>query len=54
VHRDAEVKFLSEFYGQFEGTMYQPMHAEAVMNVTRARALELAGLLDMQNEHGGH
>jgi uncharacterized protein YecT (DUF1311 family) len=52
-HRDAEVRFLGEFYAQFSGTMYQPMHASAVMNVTRARAIDLAHRLEMQTEHAG-
>jgi uncharacterized protein YecT (DUF1311 family) len=52
-HRDAEVRFLGEFYAQFQGTMYQPMHAAAVMKVTRARALDLIHRLELQNEHAG-
>jgi uncharacterized protein YecT (DUF1311 family) len=52
-HRDTEIRFLGEFYAQFSGTMYQPMYAAAVMNVTRARALDLTRRLELQSEHAG-
>ena len=49
--RDAQIAFINSCYDQYEGTMYQPMRASAIMEVTRARALDLAGRLDMHKEH---
>ena len=51
-YRDSQLKALEVFYGQLEGTMYRPMHAAAILAVTRARALELADLLEMDDLHG--
>ncbi|MEQ1861962.1 MAG: lysozyme inhibitor LprI family protein [Chthoniobacteraceae bacterium] len=53
VFRDAQLKFIGEFYGQFDGTMYRPMAAHAVMEVTRTRAIELHRRLGILREHGG-
>ena len=49
-YRDSQKKFLGEMYGQFQGTMYIPMQASAVMQITRARALELTHLLRVYEE----
>lgn len=52
-YRDDQVKFIGEFYTQFDGTMYRPMQVAAVMEVTRQRGLELTRILEMLEEHGG-
>jgi uncharacterized protein YecT (DUF1311 family) len=49
-YRDSQRKFLDEMYQQFQGTMYIPMHAAAVKEITRARALELTHLLETYEE----
>jgi uncharacterized protein YecT (DUF1311 family) len=49
-YRDSQTKFLDEMYQQFQGTMYIPMHAAAVKEITRARALELSHLLETYEE----
>jgi uncharacterized protein YecT (DUF1311 family) len=49
-YRDNQKKFLDEMYQQFQGTMYIPMHAAAVKEITRARALELTHLLEVYEE----
>lgn len=49
-YRDSQIKFLDELYSEFEGTMYIPMHAAAVKQITRARALELIHLLEIHGE----
>jgi uncharacterized protein YecT (DUF1311 family) len=50
-YRDAQIAFINSCYDQYEGTMYQPMRASAVMEVTRARALDLSRRLEMHKEH---
>ena len=52
-YRDAQYKFIAEFYGHFDGTMYIPMRSSAAMDITRARALELKHHLEVLEEHGG-
>lgn len=52
-YRDAQFKALDEFYGQFDGTMYIPMRADAGMTVIRTRAMELYHMLQTFEEHGG-
>ena len=49
--RDAQLKFIDACYAHYEGTMFIPMRASAVMEVTRARALDLLGRLKMHGEH---
>ena len=49
--RDTQIAFINSCYDQYEGTMHQPMRASAIMEVTRARALDLTGRLDMHKEH---
>lgn len=49
-YRDSQEKFLDELYREFQGTMFIPMHAAAVMKITRARALELTHLLEVHGE----
>ncbi|HWB06479.1 MAG TPA: lysozyme inhibitor LprI family protein [Verrucomicrobiales bacterium] len=50
-YRDAQVVFINSCYDQYEGTMYIPMRASAIMEVTRARALELLHRLEVHKEH---
>jgi uncharacterized protein YecT (DUF1311 family) len=52
-YREGQRKFLGELYQEFEGTMYIPMHAAAVKEITRARTLELTRLLEIHQEFGG-
>lgn len=49
-YRDAQIKYIQEFYGNFEGTMYIPMSAAAVMELTRHRAIQLYTQLELLNE----
>jgi uncharacterized protein YecT (DUF1311 family) len=49
-YRDSQIKFIGEFYGQFQGTMYAPMRAAAELEVTRQRALELGHRLEILKE----
>jgi uncharacterized protein YecT (DUF1311 family) len=49
-YRDSQRKCLTELYQQFQGTMFTPMHAAAVKEITRVRALELTHLLEMHEE----
>jgi uncharacterized protein YecT (DUF1311 family) len=46
--RDAEYEALDSAYGAMSGSMFQPMHAEAIANVTRDRARQLDSLLEAQ------
>ena len=46
--RDAEYQALNSAYGAMSGTMFQPMHAEALANITRDRAGQLDSLLEAQ------
>ncbi|MEZ5466294.1 MAG: lysozyme inhibitor LprI family protein [Lysobacterales bacterium] len=46
--RDAEYEALNSAYGAMSGTMFQPMHAEALANITRDRAGQLDSLLEAQ------
>ncbi len=50
-YRDTQIAFINACYDQYEGTMYQPMRASAIMEVTRARALDLTRRLEMHKEH---
>jgi uncharacterized protein YecT (DUF1311 family) len=50
-YRDAQIAFINSCYDQYEGTMFQPMRASAIMEVTRARALDLGKRLEMHKEH---
>lgn len=52
-YRDSQQKLLGELYQEFEGTMFVPMHAAAVKEITRKRALELTRLLEAHEEFGG-
>jgi len=52
-YRDEQLKFLSQLYSEFDGTMYIPMRAAAEMNITRSRALELSRQLEIYNDHSG-
>jgi uncharacterized protein YecT (DUF1311 family) len=51
VFRDAQIKFIDSCYDQYDGTMYIPMRASAIMEVTRARALDLTARLEVHKEH---
>lgn len=46
--RDAEIKALAAAYGAMSGSMFQPMHADAMANVTRDRVRQLDSLLEAQ------
>lgn len=50
VFRDAQIKSLVDTYGRMDGTMYIPMSASAVMEITRQRALFLQSLKDTLDE----
>lgn len=39
--RDLEVQWISVLYGKKEGTMFGPMAANDIMDITRRRAMEL-------------
>jgi uncharacterized protein YecT (DUF1311 family) len=52
-YRDTQLKFLGEFYSQFQGTMYRPMEAAAELEVTRQRALELTEKLETLKDEQG-
>lgn len=50
VYRDAQTKSLVETYGRMEGTMWIPMSASAVMNLTKERAQFLKSLKETISE----
>ncbi len=47
VFRDSEWKALEVIYGKMEGTMYRPLHAYAVMDLVKTRALALGRRVEM-------
>ncbi len=47
VFRDAQIKSIEETYGRMDGTMYIPMSASAVMELTKERALFLKSFRDV-------
>ena len=49
-YRDAQTKSIVETYGHMEGTMYIPMSASEVMELTKDRALFLKSLKEMISE----
>jgi uncharacterized protein YecT (DUF1311 family) len=49
-YRDSQQKLLLELYQEFQGTMFIPMHAAAVKEITRSRTLELTHLLEVYEE----
>jgi uncharacterized protein YecT (DUF1311 family) len=49
-YRDAQTKSIVETYGHMEGTMYIPMSASAVMEITKDRALFLKSLKELISE----
>ena len=49
-YRDAQTKSIVETYGHMDGTMYIPMSASAVMELTKDRALFLKSLKEMISE----
>ena len=50
VYRDAQIKSIVETYGHMDGTMYIPMSASAVMEITKDRALFLKSLKELVSE----
>lgn len=50
VYRDAQIKSIVETYGHMQGTMYIPMSASDVMELTKDRALFLKSLKQMISE----
>ena len=45
--RDAEIGTIGGVYAKTDGTMYRPMAANDVMTVTRDRAMQISGYLDV-------
>lgn len=50
VFRDAQIKSIVETYGHMQGTMYIPMSASAIMELTKSRALFLQSLKETISE----
>jgi len=50
VYRDAQIKSIVETYGHMDGTMYIPMSASDVMEITKDRALFLKSLKELISE----
>ena len=50
VYRDAQTKSIVETYGHMDGTMWIPMSASAVMELTKDRALFLKSLKEAISE----
>lgn len=46
-YKDLEIENIAEIYGSLEGTMYIPMRANAIMKITKKRALELKSYLTL-------
>ena len=44
--RDKEVASLTAFYEKMQGTMWSPIHAYSVMELTRQRAIDLSDLAE--------
>ncbi|MCX6160817.1 MAG: DUF1311 domain-containing protein [Ignavibacteriae bacterium] len=42
-YKEKEINFIDKMYSTKEGTMYIPMRAYSIMNITKTRALELEG-----------
>ena len=49
-YRDAQTKSIVETYGHMDGTMYIPMSASDVMELTKDRALFLKSLKELISE----
>jgi len=45
--RDADIKLIDSVYSKKEGTMYVPMVANSIMELTRKRALELKSYYEL-------
>lgn len=48
---DKELGFLDDYYSNFSGTMYVPMHAFEPIRITSERAQKLQDYLDFLEEH---
>jgi uncharacterized protein YecT (DUF1311 family) len=48
--RDKQIESYSITYGLMDGTMWTPIHAGAVMSITKERALELENYLGLLGE----
>lgn len=46
-YRDLEIKNISAIYGLLEGTMFIPMRANEVLEITKNRTLKLQGYLSL-------
>ena len=46
-HRDLEYKSIDAVYSDLQGTMYMPMRAMSIMQVTKNRALELKAYVSL-------
>ncbi|HNY10766.1 MAG TPA: lysozyme inhibitor LprI family protein, partial [Candidatus Wallbacteria bacterium] len=45
--RDADIKLIDSVYSKKEGTMYVPMVADSIMELTKKRALELKAYYEL-------
>jgi len=45
--RNREYRLIAAMYGRLDGTMYAPMRVAAAMQISRRRALELRGYLEL-------
>jgi len=46
-YKELEIKNISAIYASFEGTMYIPMRAQEILEITKSRTLELQGYLSL-------
>ncbi len=44
-YKDAEIQNINDIYDSLEGTMYIPMRANAILQITKKRTLELKSYL---------
>lgn len=49
-YRDKQIESFGITYGKMDGTMWIPIHAGAVMGLTKQRAQELENILGLVNE----
>jgi len=49
-YRDKQIESFGITYGKMDGTMWIPIHAGAVMGLTKQRAQELENILGLLNE----
>jgi uncharacterized protein YecT (DUF1311 family) len=49
-YRDLQIKSYDNTYGKMDGTMWIPIHASAVMRLTKQRVQELENILGLVDE----